>query len=607
MVLYDLAGQPEYYTSHCACIEAVSLSSPAIFLSLVDVSLSQKEIGKQLYYWSAMISSVCSECPHPSEVIVVGTHADIVNKEGLLSRSKAIKDLAKAIFKKQHFRGFIALDATGRFSDNMKKFIGVLSKSNDTVVQQCPVISTDCHILYAFLQQMVPSEQVITISQLLSKLQADETNVLPTETSKMISLLKILSDKGLILFIFNKHSPDESWIVLQKSVLLEKVAGVLFAPKEFGEYRALASNIGLVPIPRITECFPDLDTHMLVEFLSQLKLCHLVDSTLKIVDTSQVLLDLTRGSDNGSCYSLFFPSLINVDKPDSFDPAYFNTKGSFGWLMRTKEEHQFFHNRFLHVLMLTLMNGCGGTEMACNPELTSHNRSCIVWSTGICWNRKDGVTILVDVVEQFRSLYMAISLPGPQYRELTVLQDIQNICNQFCPSVDVEEFVLDPRQVSTLFNKGVMPSSLSCVEISELKDAILNNMSGARDLNGKSVVLAEWTNADADACLAKLIGIENDLIGPKLEDLMNEIGAVIPSKWRDVGVQLGVAPGVLDGIQRQNAEKPRSCQVSFEQVFNEWRLQGSKTTYTWTHIISILRRPAIGENDLAETLATKFK
>ena len=98
-----------------------------------------------------------------------------------------------------------------------------------------------------------------------------------------------------------------------------------------------------------------------------------------------------------------------------------------------------------------------------------------------------------------------------------------------------------------------------------------------------------------------------DLIGPKLEDLMNEIGAVIPSKWRDVGVQLGVAPGVLDGIQRQNAEKPRSCQVSFEQVFNEWRLQGSKTTYTWTHIISILRRPAIGENDLAETLATKFK
>ena len=507
MVLYDLAGQPEYYTSHCACIEAISLSSPAIFLSLVDVSLSQKEIAKQFYYWSTMISSVCSECPHPSEVLVVGTHADKVNQEGLLNRSKVIEDLAKAIFKKQHFRGFIALDATGRFSDNMKRFIDVLSESNDTVVQQCPVISTDCHILYAFLQQMVPSEQVITISQLLSKLQADETNVLPTETSKMIPLLTILSDKGLILFIFNKHSPDESWIVLQKSVLLEKVAGVLFAPESFPEYRALASNIGLVPITRITECFPDLDTHMLVEFLSQLKLCHLVDSTLKIVDTSQTLLDLTRGSDNGSCYSLFFPSLINADKPDSFDVDYFNTKGSFGWLMRTKEEHQFFHNRFLHVLMLTLMNGCGGTEILCNPQLKSLNRQCIVWSTGICWNSNEGVTILVDVVEQFRYLCVAVSFPGPQYQELTILQDIRKTFNQFCLSIDVEELVIDPRQVCTLFNKGVMPSSLPQVEMSKLKNAVLSKSDGVRDFNGKVVQIAEWIRAESR--LPKLIGIEN--------------------------------------------------------------------------------------------------
>ena len=438
---------------------------------------------------------------------MVGTHADKVNQEGLLHHSKAIEDLAKAIFKKQHFRGFIALDATDRFSDNMKQFIGVLSESSDTVVQQCPVISTDCHILYAFLQQMVPSEQVTTISQLLSKLQADETNVLPTETSKMIPLLTILSDKGLILFIFNKHSPDESWIVLQKSLLLETVAGVLFAPESFGEYRALGSNTGLVPIPRITECFPDLDAHMLVEFLSQLKLCHLVDSTLKIVDTSQTLLDLTRGGDNGSCYSLFFPSLINIAKPDSFDPDYVNTKGSFGWLMRTKEEHQFFHNRFLHVLMLTLMNGCGGTEILCNPLLKSLNRQCIVWSTGICWNSNEGVTILVDVVEQFRYLCVAVSFPGPQYQELTVLQDIRKTFNQFCPSIDVEELVIDPRQVYTLFNKGVMPSSLPQVEMSKLKNAILSKSDGVRDFNGKVVQIAEWIKAESR--LPKLIGIEN--------------------------------------------------------------------------------------------------
>ena len=95
-------------------------------------------------------------------------------------------------------------------------------------------------------------------------------------------------------------------------------------------------------------------------------------------------------------------------------------------------------------------------------------------------------------------------------------------------------------------------------------------------------------------------------VGPQLSDLMNEIGAVIPAKWRDVGVQLGIAPGVLDGIQNQNAGNAESAQKSFEQVFIKWRGQGSKTPYTWTQIIDILRRPAVGNNELADTLATKF-
>ena len=117
-----------------------------------------------------------------------------------------------------------------------------------------------------------------------------------------------------------------------------------------------------------------------------------------------------------------------MGRPSSFDHN-FNTKGSFGWLMCTKEEYQFFHNRFLHVLMLALMNGCGTPteDISCNPELRHLNHQCMVWSTGICWNRKEGVTILVDVVEQFRSLYVAVSFPGPCYQELTIIQDIQSV------------------------------------------------------------------------------------------------------------------------------------------------------------------------------------
>ena len=503
MILYDLAGHPEYYTSHCACIEAISFSSPATFLSLVDISLGDHEITKQLYYWSTMISNVCCKCPQPSEVIVVATHADMVNKADQQRRCNAIEDLAKEIFKNQHFARCVALDTTAQFSDGMKRLICLLRELNDLVIQRCPVISTDCHILYAFLEQInvqiSPFEQVITISRLLSMLQEDHTNVLPTEPSKMVPLLQTLSDKGLILFIVNKHNIAESWVVVHKDMLLRKVAGVLFAPDRFDEYRGLASNTGLVPIYHLTQYFPDLDAMMLITFLIELKLCYLVESTHKIIN--EIPLDLANSNDG---YVLYFPSLIKVGRPGDID-----TKGSFGWLMCTKHPCHFFPNRFLHVMMFTLSNHfCSGSEMlVCNPGLIGLNRQCTaIWSTGICFNTAEGVTVLVDLMEQFRSLCVAVSFPGPQYQELPVLQVVRDILNEYSPSVAVQEFIIDPRHVASLFHKDCVPSSLPRVEISTLKDAIVKKQDGVRDANGKVVVIKEWISTEPR--LHKLIGID---------------------------------------------------------------------------------------------------
>ena len=87
---------------------------------------------------------------------------------------------------------------------------------------------------------------------------------------------------------------------------------------------------------------------------------------------------------------------------------------------------------------------------------------------------------------------------------------------------------------------------------------------------------------------------------------MNDIAAVIPAKWRDVGIQLDISTGILDSIQSQNSREPNPCLKSFEQLFVEWSKQDSESTYTWTHIIAILRKPAIGENDLADRLTSKY-
>ena len=91
---------------------------------------------------------------------------------------------------------------------------------------------------------------------------------------------------------------------------------------------------------------------------------------------------------------------------------------------------------------------------------------------------------------------------------------------------------------------------------------------------------------------------------PELKDLMNKIAVVIPAKWRPVGIQLGLSPGNLDNIQSQNAGKPDSNLESFEKMFTQWKLL-IPSPYTWSTIIDVLQTPAVGEVQLANTLAMK--
>ena len=86
---------------------------------------------------------------------------------------------------------------------------------------------------------------------------------------------------------------------------------------------------------------------------------------------------------------------------------------------------------------------------------------------------------------------------------------------------------------------------------------------------------------------------------------MNYVAAVIPAKWRAVGIQLGLPSTTLDSIQAQNAGGPDSNMQAFEQVFVEWQRQGP-SPYTWRTIIDALMTPAVGEVALANDLEVKF-
>ena len=84
---------------------------------------------------------------------------------------------------------------------------------------------------------------------------------------------------------------------------------------------------------------------------------------------------------------------------------------------------------------------------------------------------------------------------------------------------------------------------------------------------------------------------------------MNEVAAETPGKWRDVGLQLGLDEGVLDGIALISPGDINRC---YSNVFTRWKNQNSTThPYTWSTVVHALQTPAVGEERLAYEIKSR--
>ena len=499
MMLFDLAGHHEYYSSHCAALEAISLT-PSTFLMLVNMLQDLKDITAQLYYWSAMIGDVCHKSHQHTAVIVVGTHADgIADRRKLESLRNDIERVARDALKKLTFVGFTALNATALQGEEMESFMSSLRQTNSNVIAKHPAISLNSHMMYAFLNDRVPAHlDAIPLSQLLALLEQEEPKFLPTEASEVTPLLKTLSDKGLIVFL--NGDVANSWIVLHPEALLEKVNGVLFAPKLFKEHLPIASNTGVIPIPVLGDHFrePTYNIVMMVQFLKLFELC--VPITLTNVNTNMA----TKGSPNIGPL-LYFPACVCVDRPSSVTIL----QRGYGWQICTTSINQSFSPRCLHVITSRLADGFAlpTVERSLVPGLDKYNRSCDVWSKGISWMNDEGVTTVVEMMDDFRCLSCTVTTSeesNPQYT-LSVIEVIKEACNEFCPSISVVELIKCPPEATT-------DHTPATVELELLKEKIHNKKNILVDsTKKKQVKVSEWLKVEPQ--LLQLIGLKEEQAG----------------------------------------------------------------------------------------------
>ena len=194
MIIYDLAGHHQFFSSHSACLEAISLNSPAIFLLLQDVTKDSETMAMEVRYWSMMIDNVCYKCPQKSSVIVVGTHADLLKSNQLTQKKQSDLD---AVFKMaashQTLVTVITVNLKNIYSAEMDQFQALLYSKNKEVLSMSPPISLMCHMMLAFLKERLPRDMhAILLSDLLIRLDTDQGKFINPDITAVVPLLKTL-------------------------------------------------------------------------------------------------------------------------------------------------------------------------------------------------------------------------------------------------------------------------------------------------------------------------------------------------------------------------------------------------------------------------------
>ena len=437
MVIYDFAGQQEYYSSHAAVLERIMKNSAAIFLCIVDLSQRMDKISESIHYWISFIENACSSAQGSSHIIIVGSHADLVkSSQELKEKSSLVENIAKSRVKQQlTYGGFERMDCRLSKTKEARYFCSLLSTSQQAILSSQPSMSLYCHVLYAFLRTKLRRASC-TLQELTTALISE--NDYSYRSSLLTESLTSLNDKGLILFLQNQEHPESSWVVVEKEALLREVNGTLFAPDNFKQYRQVASNTGIVPITTLEELFPQYSSEMLVGCLESMEFCHPVDMpTLQATNLKATLSFPLTGANY-----LFFPSLVKEHRPDDLPSP------RFGWCLGCSDPHQYFSNRFLHVLLLRLAFtfSLASEYRSLSPSLHGLELTCSVWRNGIYWKDVSGVSTIVEIVDLNRWVIVLVSEKTREAAQVcsSVIRMILDLQHQLCSAVSTCECLISP-------------------------------------------------------------------------------------------------------------------------------------------------------------------
>ena len=495
-VLYDLAGQVEYYTSHAAVIQSTVISTPPAFIVVVNLSESDEKISQTLRYWWSFIDNHAARSSSPPQVILVGSHADVVKLTGRNAQEKMtnISALLEKLSASFHFAGQVALDCRDPASRELQHFCSLVIQSC-TVLRQKADVDLRCHVLYAFLLDRFKGKVTCTISDVATSVK-ENRELLPQDSTSLIPLISTLSDRGLLFLVKGGENHGNWWIILQKESLFGEINGVVFAPKDFSQHKDLSWSTGVVPFSKLKTEFPDYNQNMVSEFLIHLEFCFKIEDhqTLALLKNEATNVEDTSPDASEDYY--FFPALVSVENPLHVWEENDAMCCECGWLYKCIRHDQFLTTQFLHVLILRLAFtfALKLNPGDCREDSLALRRKCSVWKHGIAWLNGTPIETVVEVGLQYQSVIVMMRYPKGKEVECIqlrseIIQKTLEAKDKHCKAVEMSESFLHPTNVKYPLTDNI--EDVKFYSLTEIGRVTVKREENALDQRGRNPIPVE--------------------------------------------------------------------------------------------------------------------
>ena len=306
VIIYDFAGQAEYYSSHAALCENLMTSKGCLVIIVFNLSKALNECVQELQFWQIFINNQVRLSAHYPSIMFVASHADIVKAKGLDPACEA-KKVIQASFGEKFHDQVVFLDCRQKYSSGLR----IIS---DNITRYCSdyqtstVVESKVHLLLYLIKLHFKRKVALLLDNVFEMITSlkflKQNGQLPNSVDELSDLLATVNESGEILFLKNDTNIGKSWVILAKDVLLNEINGTIFAPKGFKNHHDISNSTGVVPLSNIRRLFPHHDPQMLIGFMMHLELCH-------EISTSEA--NLISTSSENSC-----PTLDGIHGSESF-------------------------------------------------------------------------------------------------------------------------------------------------------------------------------------------------------------------------------------------------------------------------------------------------